>query len=239
MIGSHMQDQLPAELLDIREAAALLRVSQTSLRRWTNAGRLPCLRVGGRHERRFRRADLLAFLSSEGATGQSRARSHFCGLYTSDLSRAREAAAFLAAELRPRTLCLLVAGPNVQRAVIEILEQDRPAIHNDLETGRLTLAEYRDSAPAQLWYLRTCLRTALEAGVSCAYVVADVSGGGLGRLPFAGILGYEGDYGRSIARRFPVTTLCQYDARAISGLDAAAFLPCPDGPVPKAYRLQR
>src|SRR2546426_6077007 len=106
-----------SELLDIAQAAAFLHVSQMSLRRWTNAGRLPCLRVGGRRERRFRRADLLAFLSSEGARGQSPARSHFCGLYTSDLSRAREAAAFLAAELRPRTLSLLVAGPHVQRAV--------------------------------------------------------------------------------------------------------------------------
>jgi excisionase family DNA binding protein len=49
-------------LLDISEAARFLRVSETSLRRWTNAGHLGCLRVGRRRERRFRRADLLAFL---------------------------------------------------------------------------------------------------------------------------------------------------------------------------------
>ena len=225
-----MQDVPRAELLDIREAAALLRVSQTSLRRWTNAGRLPCLRVGGRRERRFRRADLLAFLSGEGATGDS-PRGHFCGLYTSDLSRVREGAAFLAGGLQPGTLSLLVAAPDVQRAVIEVLERDRPAIHNDLEAGRLMLAEYRDSAPAQLEFWRTCVRTALEAGVSRVHVVADVSGGGLGRLPFAEILEYEAEYERSIARRFPVTTLCQHDARAISGLDAAGLLQCHDGPV--------
>src|SRR6266511_4304939 len=185
MIGTRMQDVPRAELLDIREAAALLRVSQTSLRRWTNAGRLPCLRVGGRRERRFRRADMLAFLSGEGATGDS-PRGHFCGLYTSDLSRVREAAAFLAGGLQPGTLSLLVVAPDVQRAVIEVLERDRPAIHNDLEAGR---------------------------------------------LPFAEILEYEAEYERSIARRFPVTTLCQYDARAISGLDAAGLLQCHDGPV--------
>lgn len=50
------------ELLDIKQAARFLKVSETSLRRWTNSGRLPCLRVGRRRERRFRRADLLAFL---------------------------------------------------------------------------------------------------------------------------------------------------------------------------------
>ena len=47
------------ELLDIEQAARFLNVSETSLRRWTNAGRLACLRVGRRQERRFRRVDLL------------------------------------------------------------------------------------------------------------------------------------------------------------------------------------
>lgn len=46
------------ELLTIDEAAQVLRVSKASLRRWTNEGRLPCVRVGRRGERRFRSADL-------------------------------------------------------------------------------------------------------------------------------------------------------------------------------------
>jgi len=54
--------------------------------------------------------------------------------------------------------------------------------------------------------------------------VGDVSGGRLGRLPFAELLDYEAEFARSIAGRFPVTTLCQYDARALTGLDAAALL---------------
>lgn len=49
------------ELLDISEAAQFLNVSETSLRRWTNDGLLPCLRIGRRRERRFRRADLSGF----------------------------------------------------------------------------------------------------------------------------------------------------------------------------------
>src|SRR5258706_1332017 len=119
MIGNHMQDPVPAELLDIREAAALLRVSETSLRRWTNAGRLPCLRVGGRRERRFRRGDLLAFLSGEAATGPSPSRSHFCGLYTNELSRGREAAAFFSAQPGPPTPSLFFAAPDISSAATE------------------------------------------------------------------------------------------------------------------------
>src|SRR2546425_6977503 len=54
----------PEQLLNIKQAAELLNVSEISLRRWTNEGRLTCLRVGGRRERRFRRQDLLDFLEN-------------------------------------------------------------------------------------------------------------------------------------------------------------------------------
>src|SRR5882672_8850781 len=53
------------QMLDIRQAAELLNVSETSLRRWTNAGQLACLRVGRKRERRFRRADRLAFMEEQ------------------------------------------------------------------------------------------------------------------------------------------------------------------------------
>src|SRR3981189_582967 len=54
--------ELGERLLTIKQAAALLSVSQVSLRRWTNEGLLASMRVGGKRERRFREADLLAFM---------------------------------------------------------------------------------------------------------------------------------------------------------------------------------
>ena len=45
---SDLEDPYVIDLLDIRQAATLLKVSETSLRRWTNAGTLPCLRIDGR-----------------------------------------------------------------------------------------------------------------------------------------------------------------------------------------------
>src|SRR5438067_7019095 len=50
--------------LTIGEAAQFLNVSEVSLRRWTNSGKLRCFRVGGRSERRFLIEDLLAFMPS-------------------------------------------------------------------------------------------------------------------------------------------------------------------------------
>jgi len=50
--------------LTITEASEFLQVSETSLRRWTNSGKLRCFRVGGRSERRFLKEDLLAFMQT-------------------------------------------------------------------------------------------------------------------------------------------------------------------------------
>jgi excisionase family DNA binding protein len=45
-------------LLTLEEASRLLGVSKITLRRWTRAGALGCVRVGERGDRRFRREDL-------------------------------------------------------------------------------------------------------------------------------------------------------------------------------------
>ena len=99
------------ELLDIKQAAALLNVTETSLRRWTDAGRLACLRVGAKRERRFRRADLLAFLENQPATAPTTAGirqvttigglpvesgTHLCAFYRNDAARTKLAVGFLA-----------------------------------------------------------------------------------------------------------------------------------------------
>ena len=55
----------PSRLLTIEEAAHYLRVSKTSLRRWTKLGTLSCVRVGSRRERRFRSEDLERLLDPE------------------------------------------------------------------------------------------------------------------------------------------------------------------------------
>lgn len=51
-------------LLTLQQAAQYLSVSKSSLRRWTNEGRLGCVRVGTRGVRRFRKADLDQFLQA-------------------------------------------------------------------------------------------------------------------------------------------------------------------------------
>lgn len=229
-----MQDM--RELLDIREAAELLRVSETSLRRWTNAGRLPCLRIGGKRERRFRRSDLLAFAGAHSAATPAQGTRHYCTLYTSDLIRVQQAAAFVAGGLAANAICVLIASHDVQHSIMDLVGRRRSTVGNDVKAGRLILSQYHDSVTAQLRFWNNCLDAAAQSSVAPLRVVGDVSGGALGGLPFAEILEYEVEYGRAVAGRFPVITLCQYDARALSGLQAAELLGCHDGA--ESYRSQ-
>src|SRR2546425_12287606 len=117
-----------SELLDIAQAAAFLHVSRMSLRRWTNSGRLPCFRVGGRRERRFRRADLLAFLERSGEPIRApQGPGHLCGLYTSMAARERWAAAFLAAGLEAGAISFLAAEAAARQRVLARVAGDRAA----------------------------------------------------------------------------------------------------------------
>ena len=54
-------------LLNIKEAAEILNVSEMTLRRWTNAGTLRCYRIGGKRERRFKIQDLHEYLAGKAA----------------------------------------------------------------------------------------------------------------------------------------------------------------------------
>src|SRR5450759_4169316 len=57
-------------LLNTREAAHFLRVSEASIRRWSDSGLLPAQRVGRRRERRFAQSDLVKFHVNPSAYSQ-------------------------------------------------------------------------------------------------------------------------------------------------------------------------
>ncbi|HEX4629046.1 MAG TPA: MEDS domain-containing protein [Gemmatimonadales bacterium] len=209
------------ELLDITQAAAFLRVSATSLRRWTDAGRLPCFRVGGRRERRFRRADLLAFMESPRAPQLDHEPRHVCGLYQSAAGRERRVARFLADALATGSTCFLAAGPDVSQRVLRRLARERPSVPRDVRMGRLVLSLFRASAATQLKAWERAFAAAVRAGALSLRVVGDVSGGPLGRRPFREVLDLERAYEESLSSRFPVTSLCLYDAGRLTGVEVA------------------
>jgi transcriptional repressor of dcmA and dcmR len=56
---------LQEPLMTINEVSELLKVTPTTIRRWTDNGQLKCYRVGNKKERRFDKKDVIKYLQRE------------------------------------------------------------------------------------------------------------------------------------------------------------------------------
>lgn len=218
------------ELLDIRQAADFLKVSETSLRRWTNAGRLPCLRVGRRRERRFRRAELLAFAEQQPGVGPGVAASrsaaagaHLLGLHGSDGGGTDLAAACLADAFREGRTSFLVASSRLRDAVLQRLQERHPIAKSRIERGELTGFEFVGSVAGQLEDLEGRFERARRRGAESFCLVGE-AWRVKKALRMDSLVEYEAGYDTRIAHRYPVMTLCLYDVRAFSASELLGAL---------------
>jgi len=217
-------------LLNTEEAARFLRVSQASIRRWSDAGLLPARRVGRRRERRFATADLVQFLGQRtGDPLPSRQavtvggapialRTHLAPIYSTDLGGLRLAVPFLADGLRLGQPCFLAATGSVLVRYVKALSQEH-AIDVDAakRSGRLTIVGWPGATVAEaLANWERLFGKVLAGGPTILRVVGEMA---CERLMFssdAEMLAYEEAY-EVMARRYPAVTLCQYDAREFNG----------------------
>jgi hypothetical protein len=141
---------------------------------------------------------------------------HLCGLFGSEMGRIKQVVGFLEDGLRPGTVCFYL-GPDEARApVLAHLEKSRPSLRSDIAAGRLVLRDYIASPKAQLEYWDSHLRSALRSGAHTCRVVGDLRGLGP-KVKEEGLFEYEAGFEETIAKRFPVVTLCQYDVHHFSG----------------------
>jgi excisionase family DNA binding protein len=239
----------PEELLNIQQAAQFLQVSETSLRRWTNSGRLACLRVGGKRERRFRRADLVAFLEHQPVSREHQAPTqgphrsdsrdrtqaviagipvrhgtHLCAVYGNNAGRSRLAVAFLADGLRPGNVCYLLASPEPRSQILGQLETGRGSLQPELDSGQLVLPNYHHTPQEQCDYWERALGAATSAGAVSLRVAGDMAACLDAGMSLEEVAEYESRYDRTVAARFPVVTLCMYDVRRFENLAVVGAL---------------
>lgn len=225
------------ELLNIKEAASLLNVSEISLRRWTDSGKMPCFRIGGKRERRFRRQDLLNFLESQNTTTPSHALlskgqavpsiqmegisidygKHLCSLYESDIGRVKLSVPFLVDGLRHGDVCFLIAAAEEKREILAHLVDVYGDLTEATETKKLIISEGMDSSTEMLSYLEQQFILATREGSQCLRVLGDMSWFLHRGLNVDDLFDFENHYNHSLAHRYPVVSLCQYDARKFSG----------------------
>lgn len=231
------------DLITIKQAARFLSVSEVSLRRWTDSGRLSCLRVGARRERRFRRGDLIAFLERQDAGvaakagGRRSARvklegiaiddgEHLCSLYQNDLGRVKLSVPFLAEGLRDGDVCFLVATPETQREILASLGEVYRAMDEAVAERRLIVSEGKPTGPAMHAYLEESFVMATRAGNQSLRLVGDMVWALEKGVAIDDLMEFEMRYNHTLARRFPIVSLCQYDVRAFSGKAVHDVLMC-------------
>lgn len=216
-------------MLNTREAARFLRVSEASIRRWSDAGLLPARRVGRRRERRFNESDLMSFLG-ESTQGRPAAdgvnaggvllpvHGHFATFYNTDAGRLRITVPFLADGLRSGQTCFLAASGQVLDAYIESLGAERGVdVRSALESGHLvTVGGPGSTVDGALSFWEKSMGRALAGGPTVLRVVGEMS---CEREVFgsdAEMMQYEIAF-NTIAARFPSVTLCAYDVREFAG----------------------
>ncbi len=239
-------DHYVEQLLNMKQAARMLNVSVVSLRRWTNAGKLACLRVGPKRERRFRRADLLAFLERQAASSPiARAQSglstvtriqvegvaidhgsHLCALYESDLGRVKLAVPFLAGGLEANDVCCLVAAPDTQKAILQHLRAACTRLGEYIDGRRLHVSEGLPSGRAMSERMEEAFVEATSSGRSSFRVLSDMAWALHQGMDVDELMEFEMRYNHSLAGRFPVVALCQYDARKFPGTALLSALKC-------------
>ncbi|HEX9098076.1 MAG TPA: MEDS domain-containing protein [Candidatus Dormibacteraeota bacterium] len=223
---------LSNSLLNTEEAARFLRVSQASIRRWSDAGLLPARRVGRRRERRFATADLVQFLGQRSGDPQPpkpaltvsvggapiSPRTHLAPIFSTDPGGLRLSIPFLAEGLAAGQPCFLAATGDVLERYVRALSQE-PALDLDAATraGRWTVVGWPGGTAAEaLANWETLFGKALAGGPTILRIVGEMS---CERAMFssdAEMLAYEEGY-EVMIRRYPAVTLCQYDAREFNG----------------------
>lgn len=149
-------------LLNIREAAAYLHVSEMTIRRWTNDGSLPCYRIGGRKARRFRRSDLEQYLKCPQNTTPSADvtlgmdglsvpdGTHLTHLSTDTEESMTVAASFLADGLIHQETVMMVGPGTVCDALLQMIDHRGIDVRRHRDIGNLHVHSGRTSVDEQI-----------------------------------------------------------------------------------------
>lgn len=231
------------ELLNIKEAAAILKVSEASLRRWTNSGRLACQRIGVKKERRFRREDLMAFLDGDALPAADNTRggrpsevllegvaieygSHICTLYENDLGRLKWSVPFLVDGLRNGDGCFLIATDAVRQEILDHVQQAWNGLPEAIENGHLIQSCGIPDGKAMCRYIEQSIFTATRAGLRSFRLLGDMSWCLELGMSHDELFDYERRFNHEVGHRHPLVSVCQYDTRDFTGPAVLNALQC-------------
>jgi excisionase family DNA binding protein len=251
--------------LTISDAAEFLHVSEVSLRRWTNSGKLRCFRVGGRNERRFLVEDLIAFMPSASTQLEQQIDEiEAVGDNATDYTERHISLFFRNHEeqwqlIRPYLVDYLSAGAptiylhhstSVEQLMQRLREEGLPldkliarGLLRVLPPTQSYLLPGKFDAQRMLDFVETAIVSAVEAGHKRVFLTGEMTWSLQGTLGAEEMMTYEDQLNPLVDKYPEVTIVCQYDLQRFSGdlvLDALLTHPSilvASGRVPGFYGM--
>lgn len=244
-----MTDNLD-DLLTIKQAAKMLNVSEMSLRRWTNSGKLACLRIGAHRTRRFRRSDLVQFLERQDSPEPKVTPSivkkqlepsnkhvllegmvieygnHLCSFYDNLTGCLKLSVPLIIEGLNQGDVCFLIASPKTQKTILAGLTEANCDVETAIKTGQLIVSAGEANKAAMLKTLLTHFTKTTRSGSQLMRLVGDMSWCLEQGWDVSEILEYETVFDNTLGRQYPVVALCQYDVADFSGEGVLGALRC-------------
>jgi excisionase family DNA binding protein len=223
--------------LTITEAAEFLHVSETSLRRWTNSGKLRCFRVGGRNERRFLKEDLLAFmrtmdLQSEPLMAETETNSdtlseerHICLFFVNQDEQWQMMRTYLLDHLGAGVPVLYIQDSTSPERLLELLRAEGFSTADLINRGLLRILKPEEAylltgrfdAQRMLAFMESAILGAMAGGYSRVFLTGEMTWS-LPNAPGAeSMMQYEALLNPLVDKYPGVTIVCQYDLRRFDG----------------------
>jgi len=218
------------QLLNTAEAARFLRVSQASIRRWSDSGLLAVRRIGRRRERRFSESDLEAFMRRppSGAAGATvvpiggepvAVPGHLATLYGSDAGGLRLTVPFFVEGLKAGQPCYVAAsGAELKRYTDALDGREELDMARAVDTRQFNVVRFEGGGTAAeaIAQWERQFADILAKGRTVIRIVGEMASERAMFVSEEEMLRYEEAF-EVMCRRYPVVVICQYDVREFDG----------------------
>lgn len=225
--------------LTISDAASFLHVSEVSLRRWTNSGKLRCFRVGGRNERRFLIEDLIAFMQYEDAQAEQKIEEieaveeditdyterHISLFFRDQEEQWQLFRPYIVEHLRAGAPVVYLQHSTSSEQLMQRLHEEGLPLDKLIARGLLRvlppsqsyLLPRRFDAQHMLDFIETAILAALEGGHKRVLLTGEMTWSLQGTPGAEEMAVYEAQLNPLIDKYQGVTVVCQYDLKRFSG----------------------
>ena len=144
---------------------------------------------------------------------------HLCTLYETDIGRIKLSVPFLADGLRTGDKCFLIASKLVQDEILHHLLKVYPDIDVAIKNDQLCLLEGYVTAQETYDYFENSFIKSSHNGNQYMRVLGDMAWAIDKGIGIDELMDFEIRYNHSLAKRFALVSLCQYDARKFAGTE--------------------